>query len=55
MRRYKVVFGESPMHTENVYVNANNPYKAQTIVMDKFNVSRHMIYMTAWVDNKEVA
>jgi len=54
MRRYKVVYGENPMRPKIVYVNANNPYEAQDIVMDRFIVSRNMIFMTTWVDNKEV-
>ena len=55
MRRYKVVYGENPMRPKIVYVNANNPYEAQDIVMDRFIVSRNMIFMTTWVDNKEIA
>jgi len=55
VRRYKVVYGENPMRPKIVYVNANNPYKAQTIVMDKFIVSRNMIFMTTWVDNQKGA
>ena len=54
MRRYKVAFGENPFDLKIVYVNAENHTEAETIVMDKFNVFRGMIYMTAWVD-REVA
>tara|TARA_R100000664_G_scaffold19155_1_gene28293 strand:+ start:263 stop:430 length:168 start_codon:yes stop_codon:yes gene_type:complete len=54
MRRYKIVYGKNPMSPKVVYVNANNPYEAQKIVMDKFTVFRNMIFMTTWVDNKEV-
>jgi len=53
-RRYKVVYGESPMRPKIVYVNATNPYEAQDIIMDRFNVFRDMIFMTTWVDNKKV-
>ena len=55
MKRYKVVFGKNPMNPKVVYVNANNAGEAQNIVMDKLNVFRSMIYMTTWVDNREVA
>ena len=53
MRRYKVQYGD-PMEAKSVYVNADNPYKAQSIIMDKLNIFRCMILMTTWVDNKEV-
>ena len=55
MRRYKIVYGESPMRPKIIYVNANNPYEAQDIIMDRFNVFRDMIFMTTWIDNKRVA
>ena len=52
---YKVVFGKNPMRPRVVYVNANNAGEAIRFVMDTYNVGRNKIYMTTWVNTKEVA
>jgi len=52
---YKVVFGKNPMRPRVVYVNANNAGEAIRFVMDTYNVGRNKIYMTTWVNTREVA